>query len=640
MKIFVSYTSADKDWAEWVAWHLEENGHEATIQDWDFKAGSNFVINMQEAAQSCDITIAILSNEYLNKPFATAEWAAAFSKDPDGQFSSLIPVRVADVKPEGLLKSIVYIDLFKCHDESSAIDSLIDGVSSGRKKPSHAPVFPKPDSPRIKQPAYPNRSRPPYNGRLSEVKQLSKELFVCRKDQYGKSRRRALNNIIERLDKLPKNSFEEMELQVQLWKQKMKESRNREDYIVSVENVQSSFDELFSYSLNEEQEYTSTLLLVEWAIDFSQAASTSFDINKIVSRLNNAIKLLGMKIGLDTHAKRSESITSNLLCLRAKCRRALASTYQKRLGLGRKSRLDVYRMRADALSDAERSYALCQNGMTKLELSLCLFSNSATTESENAKKGMSILTEAHKDDFNIFASYELIKQLRMRHKFEEAIIIFIKISELDKDRRRHHESVTHFAASVIGLYYSNENKEQVKEYGLEACRLLEEVISCDHHKAREIVDLCYLQAICGFPIKDSITALNALKPTEDIPWSELANMAQNKSNGQADLEEALFLGLEDPAIWGRIGTFYSDFCRNYDRALEFYGYASTIDRSSPVYHFNKARIFAYKQLCYEGGKLEIDYALHLKKNKYGWYKNNKEEIIEVKSAIDRLKNRN
>ena len=65
MHFFVSYTSADKAWAEWVGWILEENGQRVVMQAWDFRPGSNFVIEMQRAASKGARTIAILSADYL-----------------------------------------------------------------------------------------------------------------------------------------------------------------------------------------------------------------------------------------------------------------------------------------------------------------------------------------------------------------------------------------------------------------------------------------------------------------------------------------------------------------------------------------------------------------------------------------------
>jgi hypothetical protein len=58
---FISYTQADRPWAEWIAWVLEEAGQTTMIQAWDFRPGGNFVVEMQRAAVGSDRTIAVLS---------------------------------------------------------------------------------------------------------------------------------------------------------------------------------------------------------------------------------------------------------------------------------------------------------------------------------------------------------------------------------------------------------------------------------------------------------------------------------------------------------------------------------------------------------------------------------------------------
>ena len=71
---FISYTSADKDWAEWIAWQLEAAGYTTIIQAWDFGPGENFVLAMQKAATEADRTIAVLSPDYLQSQFTAPEW--------------------------------------------------------------------------------------------------------------------------------------------------------------------------------------------------------------------------------------------------------------------------------------------------------------------------------------------------------------------------------------------------------------------------------------------------------------------------------------------------------------------------------------------------------------------------------------
>jgi TIR domain-containing protein len=46
---FVSYTGADRAWAEWIAWQLEAEGYQVLVQAWDFEPGDNFVARMRDA---------------------------------------------------------------------------------------------------------------------------------------------------------------------------------------------------------------------------------------------------------------------------------------------------------------------------------------------------------------------------------------------------------------------------------------------------------------------------------------------------------------------------------------------------------------------------------------------------------------
>jgi hypothetical protein len=138
---FVSYTSADRPWAEWIAWELEHAGHRAVIQAWDFLPGSNFVLAMHEAARTAKRTIAVLSPAFLESPYAAAEWAAAFRDDPTGKQRKLVPVRVRECNPDGLLGSVVYVDVVGLSEAASRA-ALLAGVTDGRAKPTGAPAFP------------------------------------------------------------------------------------------------------------------------------------------------------------------------------------------------------------------------------------------------------------------------------------------------------------------------------------------------------------------------------------------------------------------------------------------------------------------------------------------------------------------
>ena len=72
---FVSYTSADRPWAEWIVWELEQARYSTIVQAWDMQPGSNFVVEMHNATRMAARTIMVLSPAFLESPYCTAEWA-------------------------------------------------------------------------------------------------------------------------------------------------------------------------------------------------------------------------------------------------------------------------------------------------------------------------------------------------------------------------------------------------------------------------------------------------------------------------------------------------------------------------------------------------------------------------------------
>src|SRR6266511_1783877 len=138
---FISYASVDRLWAEWIAWQLKANGYSVLLQAWDFGPGSDFVHEMQRAVSAASRILAVLSPAYLRSSFGEAEWGAAFVRDPRGERRLLVPVRVQECQPSGLLASRVRIDLVGA-DEPTARARLLDQLHEKGARPSEAPRFP------------------------------------------------------------------------------------------------------------------------------------------------------------------------------------------------------------------------------------------------------------------------------------------------------------------------------------------------------------------------------------------------------------------------------------------------------------------------------------------------------------------
>jgi tetratricopeptide (TPR) repeat protein len=135
---FISYTGVNRSWAEWIAVQLEAAGYTTVLQAWDFRPGSDFLHEMQQATSTAARTIAVLSPAYFESGFGEAEWRAAFAKDPTGELGLLVPVRVQPCEPPGLLASRVYIDLVDT-EEATAKRLLLAGVGESGARPTTAP---------------------------------------------------------------------------------------------------------------------------------------------------------------------------------------------------------------------------------------------------------------------------------------------------------------------------------------------------------------------------------------------------------------------------------------------------------------------------------------------------------------------
>jgi WD40 repeat protein len=151
---FISYNANDVDWAQWVAWQVEEAGYSVVFQAWDFLPGQDFARSMDIATRTVPRLLAVLSPTWLASEHVGAEWREYYRLDPSGDKALILPVRVRFCQPRGLLGGHVYVDLVGVDEEAartklkSALRSVLPvhgpmpAPDLRRQKPSEAPVFP------------------------------------------------------------------------------------------------------------------------------------------------------------------------------------------------------------------------------------------------------------------------------------------------------------------------------------------------------------------------------------------------------------------------------------------------------------------------------------------------------------------
>jgi len=414
------------------------------------------------------------------------------------------------------------------------------------------------------------------------------------------------------------------------------EARSAKEFYHYSSEIEKVYDFIFQLTISDSEIYETVKNYVNWAIDFSQLAGNIVELNKIIKRLNKAKTLIGVLIRGN---KLNDIHKSEMLALRAKGQRALATLIQKRRLSGKKTKKEIDTARKLALIDAENAFKLDASTINKHELALCLFANTATLDSTNAERGLELLQDAFNEG-SLLAGYELARQFKMRHKERESIEIFKSIAEDDDDRRRFHSNISIFSSTVINLYYQiinlycqNVTKEDCEKDALLAHRWLEEVIAYEHHTAENVVDYCQIKLICGFSVNETLAPLEKLKPMSSMTWNQIAEIALNFNCGDDSVADAILLGLEDARVWNRIGTLLLNFTDQVEKAIEFYDRAILIDKKCPIYHFNKARALAYSLHDYQAAQVEITIAKSLKQFSYGWYKHHLQYFKKLETEI-------
>lgn len=141
---FISHAGADRAWAEWVAWELKAAGYTVELDIWDWAAGQNFIMKMNDAMARTDRVLALFSPAYFERTRYTAgEWSASLVQVADADDGRLVPVWVERLAPEHVppvLRHLIARDLSGLTEEQ-ARRVLLESVE-GPQPATAKPAFP------------------------------------------------------------------------------------------------------------------------------------------------------------------------------------------------------------------------------------------------------------------------------------------------------------------------------------------------------------------------------------------------------------------------------------------------------------------------------------------------------------------
>ena len=143
---FVSFNQADRPWATWIAWVLEEAGYSVFFQDWDFRG--NFIEHMNRAhLRAAPHARGPLRPLFRAPTSPCSEWAARFAEDPAARDDRFVTVKVGPLTGDPILRPLRPRRPHRLRSRRGGAAGCCERVRKAvdptyRAKPDRRPAFP------------------------------------------------------------------------------------------------------------------------------------------------------------------------------------------------------------------------------------------------------------------------------------------------------------------------------------------------------------------------------------------------------------------------------------------------------------------------------------------------------------------
>jgi tetratricopeptide (TPR) repeat protein len=119
--IFVSYTSSDRKWTEWIANELKTLGHAPHVHDWEIKGSGDIYGWMEQHHDAADHVLCVISDDYLKAPYSKLERHAALWQAAEKRPGFVLLVAVKSCTLPTLSDHLRRCELFGVPEEAARL---------------------------------------------------------------------------------------------------------------------------------------------------------------------------------------------------------------------------------------------------------------------------------------------------------------------------------------------------------------------------------------------------------------------------------------------------------------------------------------------------------------------------------------
>ncbi|MCG3117992.1 MAG: hypothetical protein ALAOOOJD_00125 [bacterium] len=116
-RVFISHSSKDKQFANWLYVDLANAGHRPWLDEPDIRAGESIPTKIASGIHDCDYVVVVLSANAVKSQWVEREWQAKYWNEVKGGKVMVIPVLIEDCEIPTLLQTKKYADFRSGYNE-------------------------------------------------------------------------------------------------------------------------------------------------------------------------------------------------------------------------------------------------------------------------------------------------------------------------------------------------------------------------------------------------------------------------------------------------------------------------------------------------------------------------------------------
>ena len=145
-RIFISYSHKDKEWVmNWLLPRLEGAGIAVHIDSRDFQIGVSSLVNMERAVEKCDMTLLVLTPNWVESEWTNFEALMVQTIDPAGLHGRILPLMLEECELPRRISMLTHANFLNKENWEKELERLLKQLGASDSSITVEPVSQEPE---------------------------------------------------------------------------------------------------------------------------------------------------------------------------------------------------------------------------------------------------------------------------------------------------------------------------------------------------------------------------------------------------------------------------------------------------------------------------------------------------------------